>query len=44
MVTVRKIAITVACLCMFGLAACSGEVTYSNGPNGQSGTITGRWP
>jgi len=39
MVTVRKIAITVACLCMFGLAACSGEMSAkgSSGPNGNSG-------
>jgi hypothetical protein len=39
MVTVRKFAISVACLCLLGLAACSGEVTgkVSSGPNGNSG-------
>lgn len=44
MVTVRKFAISVACLCMFGLAACSGEVTgkVSSGPNGNSGEIGGK--
>jgi hypothetical protein len=41
MVTVRKIAMSVACLCMFGLAACSYDVGCKGefgGPNECRGT------
>ena len=44
MVTVRKIAITVACLCMFGLAACEYDFGCKGefgGPQECRGTISG---
>ena len=41
MVTFLKIVISVACVCLFGLAACSGEMgaDVHSGPDGVSGNM-----